>query len=229
MTNHKTDIPAQPTAALVNLDATAAQTLTDCFSEFGIRPLVVAEAAEERVRQEKFQACVLHLNRQAEPILEVLRGSPANRRTTIYGIADPSCNPLGFSQYGINILLQHPVEREATRSVIRSTHRLVSREVRRHPRIPIVLHVWMDYAERPLAAVSRNVSAGGMCLCTEAGLHRNQALALVFNLPGGPQLTVRGTVRWTRPQEQMLGIDFIDGEPARAKIKEWVDHHLAVR
>jgi hypothetical protein len=32
-----------------------------------------------------------------------------------------------------------------------------------------------------------------------------------------------------RPQEEILGICFADGEPAANKIKEWIDSYLGLR
>ena len=51
-------------AALVGLNEPARALLSECFRQFGIETVVMTANAAERVRKEKFEACVLALARR---------------------------------------------------------------------------------------------------------------------------------------------------------------------
>lgn len=169
------------TAALIHLDPEAAQTLEACFSQFGIRSTILTEDVEQRVRREKFDACVLPLDEKAEPILQAIRSSPPNRRVMIYGVAGQAAHFLSLSKYGINILLESPLERQAALKAIRATHLLVVHEHRRYVRIPIAVAIRGETEAGSLAGTSREVSAGGMSITSEARPEINELLKVVLS------------------------------------------------
>ena len=84
--------PARPTkkvaarAALVDLKESSRLLLTECFRQFGIEAVVTSAASAERLRQDKFEACVLPLAPGAEKVMEAARTSPSNSRLVLYGL-----------------------------------------------------------------------------------------------------------------------------------------------
>ena len=128
---------AVATVALIGLEEGASAILRDCFKQFGIRTTAVGGDAIQRLKREKFEACVLRLHETgAEAILEAARTSSSNRRIVVYGICSSAQEALRFSRYGVNAILADPVERQGALRVVRATHLLVINELRRYVRIP---------------------------------------------------------------------------------------------
>src|SRR5258708_15895271 len=81
-------------AALVDLKDSARTLLAECFRQFGIETVVMSANAVERMRKEKFEACVLNLGNGAETVMEAARTSPSNSRCSIYDLASNPHDPL---------------------------------------------------------------------------------------------------------------------------------------
>ena len=73
-------------AALFNLPERSSSLLTECFRQFGIETVAISANAAERIRKEKFEACVLPLVDGSEAIMESARNSPSNSRCILYGM-----------------------------------------------------------------------------------------------------------------------------------------------
>src|SRR5580698_878799 len=122
--------------ALVDLKESSRYLLTECFRQFGIEAAVTSGASAERLRKEKFEACVVKLAPGAEAVMEAARSSPSNSRLVLYGLGGSAQEAMGFSKYGINAMFQEPLERPAALKLVRATHMLVLHEFRRYARIP---------------------------------------------------------------------------------------------
>src|SRR6202161_433421 len=154
-------------AALVDLKESSRALLTECFRQFGIETVLVTASAAERLRQEKFEACVLNLGPGAEAVMEAARTSPSNSRLVLYGLGGSAQEAMRYSKYGINAMFQEPLERPATLKLVRATHMLVLHEFRRYARVPIMTEVTVVGQDgRRLVASSLDVSSGGMSLKT---------------------------------------------------------------
>ena len=57
-------------AALVDLNQSSRTLLTECFRQFGIETVMLSSGTAGRLRQEKFEACVLNLASGAEAIMD---------------------------------------------------------------------------------------------------------------------------------------------------------------
>src|SRR5580704_11653571 len=77
---------ASARVALVDLKEPARMILTDCFRQFGVETVVITSNVPDRLKKEKFEACVLKLGPEAEAAMESARTSPSNTRMVIYGI-----------------------------------------------------------------------------------------------------------------------------------------------
>ena len=219
---------AVATVALIALDDAARAILRDGFKQFGIETTAVGDDAIQRLKREKFEACVLHLNHPgAEAILEAARTSASNRRIVVYGICANAQEALRFSRFGINALLADPVERQSVLRSVRATHLLVINELRRYVRIPIVTEVTLTVQGRPYAATSQEISAGGMSLKTPFRAAPPTGLEVEFTLPDSQHLAVGANVCWLRDPD-MLGVRFDVGDKRRLAVKKWIDDYLGL-
>src|SRR5580700_4805025 len=136
--------PGKKTAArvaLVDLKESSRFLLNECFRQFGIETVVTSAGSAERLKQEKFDACVINLGPGAEKVMEAARSSPSNSRLVLYGLGGSAQEAMRYSKYGINAMFQEPLERPAAMKLVRATHMLVLHELRRYARIPIMTEV----------------------------------------------------------------------------------------
>jgi DNA-binding response OmpR family regulator len=214
--------------ALIALDQAASTILRDCFRQFGIATVAVGDDAVQRLKREKFEACVLRLSEPGtEAILEAARTSASNRRIVVYGICGSAQEALRFSRFGINALLADPVDRQSALRAVRATQLLVINELRRYVRIPIVTEVMLSVQGRQHAATSQEISAGGMSLKTRFRAAPPTAVEVEFTLPDSQHLAVGSNVCWQRDPD-MLGIRFDAGDKRRLAVKKWIDDYLGL-
>lgn len=219
---------AVATVALIGLDEAVSAVLRECFKQFGIRTASVGEDAAQRLKREKFEACVLRLQDPgAEALLEAARNSPSNRRIVVYGICGNAQDALRFSRYGINAVIPDPVERQAALRVVRATHLLVINELRRYVRIPIFTEVVITVQGRKNAATSLEISAGGMSLRTAFRAAPPTGVEVEFTLPDSQHLAVGANVCWQR-EPDLLGVRFEANDKRRLAVKKWIDDYLGL-
>ena len=214
--------------ALIDLKEPVRNLLADCFRQFGIESVVLSGTAEERLRKEKFEACVVKLTPAAQPVLESARTSPSNNRMVIYGLGGSAHDALRFSKYGINAVFREPLERPAALKLVRATQMLVLHELRRYVRIPVITEVSLAVMgdNRRITATSIEVSCGGMSLRTAEDLSVGQSVEISFALLTLPRVWVRGTISWRNEAGKALGVRFDHQDDRRLRVKEWIDATL---
>src|SRR5260370_17989206 len=57
--------------ALFDLPAASAQLVTECFRQSGVETVLISREDADRLRREKFEACVLPLGAQPGTIIEI--------------------------------------------------------------------------------------------------------------------------------------------------------------
>src|SRR5580692_1716181 len=211
--------------ALVDLKESARNRLAECFRQFGIDGVLVSSGAAERLRQEKFEACVLNLGPGAEAVMEAARTSPSNSRLVLYGLGGSAQEAMRYSKYGINAMFQEPLERPAALKLVRATHMLVLHEFRRYARIPIMTEVTVASGDgHRLTASSVEVSSGGMSLKSSEDMPSGTNIEISFSLLTLPRVNLRGVVTWHK--SKTFGIRFDPADDRRPKVKEWIDGYL---
>ena len=212
-------------AALVDLKESSRFLLTECFRQFGIETVLVGSSAAERLRQEKFEACVLNLGPGAEAVMDAARTSPSNSRLVLYGLGGSAQEAMRYSKYGINAMFQEPLERPAALKLVRATHMLVLHEFRRYARIPIMTEVTVVSPDgHRLSASSIDVSSGGMSLKSSEVMPSGTNIEISFSLLTLPRVCVRAVVSWRKTKS--FGIRFDPADDRRHKVKEWTDAYL---
>jgi hypothetical protein len=211
--------------ALVDLKESSRFLLAECFRQFGIESVVTSASSAERLRQEKFAACVVNLRPGAENVMEAARTSLSNSRLVLYGLGGSAQDAIRFSKYGINAMFQEPLERPAAMKLVRATHMLVLHEFRRYARIPIMTEVTVVSGDgHRLSASSIELSSGGMSLKTSEDMPTGTNVEISFSLLTLPRVSVRAVVSWRKAKS--FGVRFDGGDDRRRKIKEWIDGYL---
>src|ERR1700732_174422 len=212
-------------AALVDLKESSRFLLNECFRQFGIETVLVSSSAAERLRREKFEACVLNLAPGAEAVMEAARTSPSNSRIVLYGLGGSAHEAMRYSKYGINAMFHEPLERPAALKLVRATHMLVLYAVRRYARVPIMTEVTLvSPGGHRLSASSIDISSGGMSLKSSEDMPSGTNIEISFSLLTLPRVTLRGVVTWRKTKPS--GVRFDPADDRRHKVKVWIDAYL---
>lgn len=225
-------IPGKITArtATVHIDPACNAFLGDCFRQFGISIVPLEGDPVAVFHRQKFEACVIRLyDPDADRILKSARNSPSNRRMVLYGIARNTAEALRYSSYGINAVLDEPLDRQSVLKIVRATHLLVIHELRRYVRIPVVSQAEVETDSRASAKVTTvEVSSGGMSIRSTTPLPKSDTVRLLLSLPGLDKLSVRATVCWYRESDKVYGLRFDSKDERRLKVRAWIDQYLEI-
>jgi Tfp pilus assembly protein PilZ len=208
----------------VGLNESSRILLAECFRQFAIETVAMTSDAAERLRKEKFEACVLSLGDGADAVMEAIRSSPSNSRCVIYGIGGNAQEAMRYSKYGINAIFHDPLERPAALKLVRATRMLVLHEFRRYVRIPVMTEVSIHGDGRRISASSIEMSSGGMSLKSAEDFTIGTNVEVSFSLMTLPRVNVRAVVSWQKPKS--LGVRFDAADERRQKIKLWIDSYL---
>jgi hypothetical protein len=216
--------------ASIHIDPACNSFLNDCFRQFGIMVVPADDDPVMLLNRQKFEACVLRLyDPDADRILKAARNSPSNRRLVIYGIARNTQEALRYSAYGINAVLDEPLDRQSVLKVVRATHLLVIHELRRYVRIPVVSQVEIDTGNRtPFMVTAVEVSSGGMSVRSLSPLPKSEVIRLNLALPGLEKLSVRAFVCWYRDSDKVYGLRFDPTDERRLRVRGWIDQYLEI-
>jgi len=212
-------------AALIDLKDGPRGVLAECFKQFGIETVAMNGDAVDRLKNEKFEACVVKLTKEAEAVMESARTSPSNSRMIIYGLGGSAQDAMRFSKYGINAIFREPLERPAALKLVRATQMLVVHEFRRYVRIPVITEISVVTVDsRRLTATSNELSSGGMSMHSAEDIASGQSVEISFALLTLPRIWVRGNVTWRKGKN--FGVRFDPQDERRLRIKEWIDAYL---
>ena len=217
---------AVPKVALVRLDAPTTDTLTRAFAQCGVQAIPVAEDFAKRLGVEQFQGCVVLLDDHAPPVLEAVRSSRSNHKMLLYGILPRDVDVRRFSTFGINTLIELPLDRGNALNVARSTCSLLLHELRRYVRIPLVIEVSIEGPAGSFSGSSREISGGGMSVQLTRLASLSDRLRLSFSLPGKSAVTIEGAVCWQK--SPLVGFQFLDSDPARQVVRGWINSFLGL-
>ena len=215
--------------ASIHIDPACNTFLNDCFRQFGITVVPAEGDPILLLNRQKFEACVLRLyDPEADRILKAARNSPSNRRLVVYGIARNTQEALRYSNYGINAVLDEPLDRQSVLKVVRATHLLVIHELRRYVRIPVASQTEFDVNGRPVIGTTVEVSSGGISIRCLAPLPKSDAIRLTLSLPGIEKLYVRAFVCWYRESDKVYGMRFDGTDERRLRVRGWIDQYLEI-
>lgn len=214
--------------ALINLDGRTASVFVQAFRELHI-PTFPFEITDYReLGKERFDGCVLKLSPGFEPITKSLRDSRRDKSVFVYGLmrADQKINEV--SGFGINVLIQEPITRQRILQILRPTYHLVLHEFRRYVRVPLVAEAELKSQTRTIQCSTVELSGGGMSLQTDAKLATGDAVQCFIKLPNGNNVECAARVCWTKPESNLLGVQFDASDRRRQPVKKWVEEYLGM-
>jgi PilZ domain len=216
--------------ASVHIDNVCNAFLHDCFRQFGIHIVALPGDAVSQLQTRKFEACVLRLyDPEAEKILNAARSSSSNRRMVVYGIARNAKEALRHSAYGVNAVLDEPLDRSSVMKVVRSTHLLVVNELRRYARVPVSSRAQIETPRGNAPVTTVEISSGGLSVRSSMALAAAGAVRVALSLPRSKPLVLRAFLCWERQgAEKIYGLRFDPTDPERAKIRNWIDQYLEI-
>jgi hypothetical protein len=218
---------ASARVALIDLKEPARNTLSECFRQFGIEGVPLNGNAAERLKKEKFEACVVKLGPEAQSVMESARTSASNSRIVLYAVGGSAQDAMHYSKYGINAIFHEPLERPAVLKLVRATQMLVFHELRRYVRIPVITEIALVMGDgRKITATSIEISSGGMSLRSTEDISVGQSAEISFALLTLPRIWVRCAVTWRNGIGKTFGIRFDNQDDRRFRIKEWIDAYL---
>lgn len=218
---------ASARVALIDMKDPASNILSECFRQFGIESVSLNGDAAERLKKEKFEACVVKLAPNSQTVMESARTSPSNSRIVLYAVGGSAQDAMSYSKYGINAIFQEPLERQSVLKLVRATQMLVLHELRRYVRIPVITEVTFAMSDgRKVTATSIEVSSGGMSLRSAEDVAVGQSGEISFALLTLPRIWVRSAVTWRNGPGKSFGIRFDNQDERRFRIKEWIDAYL---
>jgi len=214
-------------AILFAISSPTAEVVRDCFRQFGVDTVLEDDPAGARLMREKFEACVVALDDpMAVRLIQTARKSPSNHRILIYGLASSGKQALSYAKYGVNAIIDVPINRTAAMKVVRASHLLVLNELRRYARVPIVTTARIETEQRQFDAMTVEISAGGLSFRTDRSMLMNSALTLEFVLPPATDVKIRAQVAWVNAADQRIGVRFDAADGHRLRVKEWVEAYL---
>lgn len=214
-------------SATIHIDQICNSFLTDCFRQFGIHMVPLAGDTSASIQRRKFEACVLRLyDPEAEKILDTIRNSNSNRRMVVYGIARNAREALRHSSYGINAILDEPLEKPGVLKVVRATRLLVMSELRRYVRVPIVSEALLESSVGRSPVTTLEVSSGGLSLRSRSLLPTNEPVKLGLVLPGQDSVNLRAYICWGRATDKTYGLRFDSADDRRQKVRQFIDEYL---
>ncbi len=226
--NSTAKIKPTPTVALIGIEEQPAEMLRAAFSQFKINSQVLAADPAEAMHKKKYEGCVVRLDDNAQPILEAVRSSARNRQITILGLCSNRDEAVRYAKFGINAVLNLPLDRQEAVKAVRSTHLLILHELRRYIRLPIVIEVAMETASGlKVTGMTRDISYGGMSVKVPMKVGAETSLEVKFTLPSGDQVKMPGMVLWFYPPET-IGIRFETSEKPRQMVRQWIDKYLGI-
>jgi len=213
--------------AFVDIKESSRNVLSECFRQFGIETVLLTGDAADRLKKEKFEACVVKLGPEAQAVMESARTSASNSRIVIYGMGGSVQEAMRFSKYGINAVFNEPLERPSVLKLVRATQMLVLHELRRYVRIPVITEISLVAGDGTrLTLTSMEVSTGGMSMRSAEELPIGQAVEVSFALLTLPRVWVRATVSWRDTKGKTFGVRFDQQDERRLRIKEWIEAYL---
>jgi len=216
--------------ASVHIDNTCNAFLHDCFKQFGIHIVALPGDPVAQLQTRKFEACLLRLyDPEAEKILNAARNSSSNSRMVVYGIARSAREALRHSTYGVNAILDEPLDRPSVMKVVRSTHLLVMNELRRYVRVPVTSRAQIETPRGNATVNTIEISSGGLSVRSSTALSATGAVRVALTLPRLTPLVVRAFICWERPgADKVYGLKLDPTDPGRAKIRSWIDQYLEI-
>ena len=218
---------------LLTRDPEVRRQLCSVLRDLGIGAEVCEHAgqARERLRRRHFDLAVLDSEvAGVEAVIAELRIAPSSQRAPLFviGPADGSVAPVGSDA---DQVLTRPLALEKTWRALRSARQRMESSMFRYYRVRVDAPVFLLRSDgSTLAALTSDVSKGGIGLQGTAALDRGEILDLQFDLSGCREvLTARAVVVWADRKDK-AGLRFLGLEDkCRSALDDWIAQAMGKR
>ncbi len=218
-------LPDLPTVALVDLDENSVSVLRSCFKQFGVLTKSISTDELSRLQTEPFTGAVVPIYKDSHQIAKALQNGSPMPHLVIYGVYE-RLEQLGTFPLLLSGGFSLPLDRPQVIRSIRTSFQLLKKELRRHVRIPLVTHATVDSAGIDVAAITQEISAGGISMISGAEVATSAPVRLAIALPGEPHISVDGVVCWARKENRVFGVSFAAANNDVDRIHHWVNSYL---
>lgn len=218
-------LPDLPTVALVDLDENTVSVLRSCFKQFGVLTKQITPDELSRLQTEPFTGAVVPIYKDSRNVAVALQNGHVKSNMVIYGVYE-RLEQLGTFPLLLSGGFSLPLDRPQVIRSIRTSFQLLKKELRRHVRIPLVTHATVDSSGHGVAAITQEISAGGMSVISPVEVTTSAPIRLALTLPGEPDMSVDGVVCWARKENRVFGISFAAANNDVDRIHDWVNAYL---
>src|SRR5256885_3507306 len=161
-----------------------------------------------------------------ELIYDIRHGN-SNRFSVIFACAGAADDPARLLSAGVNFVLQKPLLVEGVAQVLNTAIQMMEAERRRYMRHQLMVPVLIKLREREQAAMTANISHGGMAVRCHDTYEPGASVHFAFDLPIG-EINGRGEVAWTNTDGSM-GIKFyLLPDQYKKSLSNFLDQHSRI-
>ncbi|MCU1311436.1 MAG: hypothetical protein JWO20_2561 [Candidatus Angelobacter sp.] len=176
---------------------------------------------EMDIDQIRCDAFVVRLGSHAREFLGSIRRSRLNRTAFVYGIGEERA-AIKSCRYAINSVLPD-CSPESIAKAVEKSHLLLSKQLRKFARIPLVIPVRLSCGDEAMISTTRDLTATGMSIELRGRKWDESRLEVSFVLPEAPLFTLESTLMWK--VDQTIGLEFSSTKEQK-RLKGWVDEYL---
>jgi len=180
--------------------------------------------------KKKFDAVVIDCDDMPDGIdlLSNMRTASSNSKSVAFAVLNGKTTTQVAFQRGANFVLQKPLTPLHASRCFNAALNFMVRERRRYFRFPIEIPVHLRIPHnQEIAAITTNLSEGGMAIRIPAKLLKDTPLALRFKLPvTNITLELKGQVAWIDGTRQ-AGIRFVEvPQSSQYQLDKWLTDRL---
>jgi hypothetical protein len=213
-----------PTIAGFGLPYSNLARFQDSFASLNMSTQTVLWRDEMDIDQVRCDAFVVRLNSHAREFLASIRKSKLNRAAFVYGIGEER-TAIKSCRYAINSVLPD-CSQESIAKAVEKSHLLLSKQLRKFARIPLVIPVRLSCGNKAIISTTRDLTATGLSVELRGQEWDESHSEVSFVLPEAPIFRLESAVMWK--VDQTVGLEF-SATKDQQRLKEWVDEYLRVQ
>lgn len=213
-----------PTIAGFGLPYRNLARFQDSFANLNMSTQTVLWRDEMDIEQHRCDAFVVRLGSHAREFLASIRRSKLNRTAFVYGIGEER-TAIRSCRYAINSVLPD-CSPESISKAVEKSHLLLSKQLRKYARIPLVIPVRLSCRNQAIISTTRDLTATGMSIELRGQEWDKPDLEVTFILPEAAPFRLEATLLWK--VEETIGLQFSSSKEQQ-RLKEWVDEYLGAR
>jgi hypothetical protein len=150
-----------------------------------------------------------------------IRRSRLNRSAFVFGIGEERA-AIKSCRYAVNSVLPD-CSPESIAKAVEKSHLLLSKQLRKFARIPLVIPVRLSCGNEAMIGTTRDLTATGLSVELRGQKWAESHLEVRFVLPEAALFRLEATVMWK--VDETVGLQF-NRTKEQERLKRWVDEYL---